>query len=105
MAEFDRNEVWSLVPPPQNHPIIGTRWVFRNRLDDAGVIIRNKARLVVKGFTQIQGLDYKETFAPVARLKAITIFLAYVAHKGFKVYQTDVKSSFLNGELDTEVYL
>ena len=73
------------MPPPQNHPIVGTRWVFRNKLDDAGVIIRNKARLVAKGFTLIEGLDYDETFAPVARLEAIIIFLAYVAHKGFKV--------------------
>nr|KAJ0203442.1 hypothetical protein LSAT_V11C500244710 [Lactuca sativa] len=76
-----------------------------NNLDDAGVIIQNKARLVAKGFTQIKCLDYNETFAPVARLEAIRIFLAYVAHKTFKVYQMDVKSDFLNGELDTEVYL
>ena len=65
LAEFDRNEVSSLVPP-QNHPIVGTGWVFRKKLDDAGVIIRNKARSVAKGFTQIEGLDYDETFAPVA---------------------------------------
>ncbi|KAL7610819.1 hypothetical protein Lser_V15G13019 [Lactuca serriola] len=87
LAEFDRNEVWTLVPPPQNHPIVSRRW----------------ARLVAKGFTHIEGLDYDETFAPVARLEAIIIFLAYAGHKGFKVYQMDVKSAFLNGELDTEV--
>ena len=105
LAEFDQNEGWTLVPPPPNHPIVGTRWVFNNKLDDAGVIIRNKARLVAKWFTQIEGLDYDETFAPAARLVAIIIFLAYDVHKGFKVYQMDVKSAFLNGELDTEVYL
>ena len=105
LAGFDRNEVWTLVPPPQYHPIVGTRWVFQNKLDEARVIIRNKERLVAKGFTQIEGLDYDETFAPISRLEAIIIFLSYAAHKGFKVYQMDVKSAFLNGELDTEVYL
>ena len=105
LAEFDRNEVWTLVPPPLNHPIVGTKWGGRNKLDDVEVIIRNKARAVAKGFTQIEGLDYNETFAHIAHLEAIKIFLAYAAHKGFEVYQMDVKSSFHNGELDTEVYL
>ena len=75
LVEFDRNEVWTLVPPPPDHLIVGTRWVFRNKLDDTWVIIRNKARLVAKGFTQIADLDYNETFAPVARLEEIRIFL------------------------------
>ena len=81
------------------------RLIFWNKLDEAVVIIQNKARLVAKGFTQIEGLDYDETFAPVACLEVIKIFLAYAAHKGFKVYQIDIKTSFLNGELDIEVYL
>ncbi|KAL4573036.1 hypothetical protein LXL04_019829 [Taraxacum kok-saghyz] len=105
LAEFDRNEVWTLVPPPSDHPLIGTRWVFRNKLYDSGVIIRNKARLVAKGFTQIEGLDYDETYAPVARLKAIRMFLTYAAYKPFKVYQMEVKIAFLNGELKEECYV
>ena len=103
LTEFDRNEVWTLVPPPQDHPIVGTRSVFWNKLEDTVVIIRNKARLVAKGFTKIEGLEYDETFAPISRLEAIRTFLAYAAHKGFKVHQNDVKSAFLNGELDTEL--
>ena len=74
-------------------------------MDEAGIVTRNKARLVAKGYSQQEGIDFDETFAPVARLEAIRIFLAYVAHANFKVYQMDVKSAFLNGELEEEVYL
>jgi len=105
LAEFERNEVWSLVPPPSGHTIIGTRWVFKNKLDDDGCIIRNKARLVAQGYKQQEGIDFEETFGPVARLEAIRIFLAYAAHKNFRVHQMDVKSAFLNGELQEEVYV
>ena len=78
---------------------------FRNKKDENGVVIRNKARLVAQGYCQEEGIDYKETFAPVARLEAIRIFLAYAAHRGFKVHQMDVKSAFLNGKLKEEVYV
>ena len=74
-------------------------------MDEAGVVVRNKARLVAKGYSQQEGIDYDETFAPVARLEAIRIFLAFAAHSNFKVYQMDVKSAFLNGELAEEVYV
>ncbi|KAJ9538587.1 hypothetical protein OSB04_031320 [Centaurea solstitialis] len=80
-------------------------WVFHNKKDENGVVIRNKARLVPQGYCQEEGIDYDETFAPVARLEAIRIFLAYVSHRGFKVYQMDVKSAFLNGKLKEEVYV
>ncbi|KAK8939176.1 hypothetical protein KSP39_PZI011715 [Platanthera zijinensis] len=103
--QFERNKVWELVPKPKDHPIIGTKWVFRNKLDDQGVIVRNKARLVAQGYSQQEGIDYDQTFAPVARLEAIRIFLAYAAHKSFKVYQMDVKSAFLNGDIKEEVYV
>ncbi|KAI3692966.1 hypothetical protein L6452_32791 [Arctium lappa] len=78
---------------------------IRNIKDEDGIIIRNKDRLVAMGYCQEEGIDYHETFAPVARLEAIRIFLAYAAHKGFKVYQMDVKSAFLNGKLNEEVYV
>ena len=74
-------------------------------MDENGIVIRNKARLVAKGYSQKEGIDFDETFAPVARLEAIRIFLAYAAHANFKVYQMDVKSAFLNGELEEEVYV
>ena len=93
------------MPRPQNRKVIDTRWVFRNKLDEEGIVTRNKARLVAKGFSQAEGIDYDETFAPVARLEAIRMFLAFAAHSNFKVYQMDVKSAFLNGELDEEVYV
>ncbi len=105
LEQFERNKVWTLVPKPANKSIIGTRWVFRNKMDENGIIIRNKARLVAQGYRQEEGIDYDETFAPVARLEAIRLFLAFAAHRNFKVYQMDVKSAFLNGELHEEVYV
>ena len=105
LNQFERQKVWKLVPRPKNKSIIGTKWVFRNKLDGDGIITRNKARLVAKGYSQEEGIDYDETYAPVARLEAIRIFLAFAAHSNFKVYQMDVKSSFLNGELEEEVYV
>ncbi|KAJ9561581.1 hypothetical protein OSB04_006741 [Centaurea solstitialis] len=85
----------------ETHP----KWVFHNKKDENGVVICNKARLVAQGYCQEEGIHYDETFAPVARLEAIRIFLAYAAHRGFKVYQMDVKSAFLNGKLKEEVYV
>ena len=105
LAEFKWNAVWKLIPKPKGHTIVGTRWVFRNKLDELGAVIRNKARLVAQGYHQQEWIDYDETFAPVARIEAIHIFLAYAAHKKFTVFQMDVKSAFLNGELKEEVYL
>ena len=102
--QFDKQEVWALVPRPKGKSTIGTRWVFRNKVDD-GIIVRNKARLVAKGYSQEEGIDYDETYTPVARLEAIRIFLAFAAHSNFKVYQMDLKSAFLNGKLEEEVYL
>ena len=104
LNEFDRNKVWNLVPPPEDHSIIGTRWVFRNKLDENGKVIRNKARLVAQGYNQEEGIDYEETFAPVARLEAIRILLAFASSKNIKLFQMDVKCAFLNGYLQ-EVYV
>ncbi|KAJ9556991.1 hypothetical protein OSB04_011605 [Centaurea solstitialis] len=84
LAEFIRNNVWLLVPRPRKRTIIGSKWIFENKLDEIGTIIRNKARLVAQGYRQEEGIDYDETFAPVARLEAIRLFLAFAAHMNFK---------------------
>ena len=81
LNQFERLKVWTLVPRPPKQTIIGTKWVFKNKKDESGLVVRNKARLVAKGYNQ----DYDETFAPVARMEAIRIFLAFAAHKGFVV--------------------
>ena len=77
LNQFERNNVWELVEKPENYPIIGTKWVFRNKLDENGTVIRNKARLVAKGYNQEEGINYEETYAPIARLEAIRMLLAY----------------------------
>ena len=105
LNQFEHQKVWKLVPRPNNKKMIDTRWVFRNELDEEGIVTRNKAILVAKGFSQVEGIDYDETFASVARLEAIRMFLAFAAPSNFKVYQMDVKSAFLNRELDEEVYI
>ncbi|CAH9083075.1 unnamed protein product [Cuscuta europaea] len=105
LNQFDRLDVWTLVPKPPQKTIIGTKWVFKNKKDEEGIVIRNKARLVAKGYNQQEGIDYDETFAPVARIEAIRLFLAYAAHKNFTVFQMDVKTAFLNGVLEEEVYV
>ncbi|WVZ93409.1 LOW QUALITY PROTEIN: hypothetical protein U9M48_039389, partial [Paspalum notatum var. saurae] len=97
LENFERNHVWDLVEPPPNCRSIGTKWVFKNKQGENGMVVRNKARLVAQGFCQIGGIDYEETFALVARLEAIRILLTFAASKGFKLQQKDVKSAFLNG--------
>jgi hypothetical protein len=104
LNNFTRNEVWHLVPHP-NQNVVGTKWVFRNKQDEHGVVTRNKARLVAKCYSQVKGLDFNETYAPVARLEWIHILLAYATYHGFKLYQMDVKSAFLNGPIKKEVYV
>jgi hypothetical protein len=104
LNNFTRNEVWHLVPRP-NQNVVGTKWIFRNKQDEHGVVTRNKARLVAKGYSQVEGLDFGETYAPVARLESIRISLAYATYHGFKLYQMDVKSAFLNGPIKEEVYV
>jgi hypothetical protein len=104
LNNFKRNKVWSLVERPKQN-IVGTKWVFRNKQDEFGVVTRNKARLVGEGYSQVEGLDFEETFALVARLESICILLAYATHHDFKLYQMDVKSVFLNGSIKEEVYM
>ncbi|WVZ58723.1 LOW QUALITY PROTEIN: hypothetical protein U9M48_008963 [Paspalum notatum var. saurae] len=103
LENFERNH--DLVEPPPNCRPIGTKWVFKNKQGEDGMVVRNKARLVAQGFYQKEGIDYEETFAPVARLEAISILLAFAASKGFKLQQMDAKSAFLNGFIEEEVYV
>ena len=105
LHQFVRNDVWELVPRLKGVNVIGTKWIFKNKLDEHGTVIRNKSRLVAQGYTQVEGIDFDETFAPVARLKSIRILLAITSHLNFKLYQMDVKSTFLNGMLQEEVYV
>jgi len=103
--QFARNEVWTLVPRSKEMNVIGTKWVFKNKIDEQGVIVRNKARLVAKGYNQEEGIDFGETYVPVARLEAVKLLLAYACLKGFRLHQMDVKRAFLNVFIDEEVYL
>jgi len=105
LNQFARNEVWFLVPNTAEMNIIGSKWFFINKLDEDGMITRKKARLVAKGHNQEEGIDYGETFAPVARLEAVRLLLAFSCMSGFKLFQMDVKSVFLNGYINEEVYV
>ncbi|GKD06113.1 retrovirus-related pol polyprotein from transposon TNT 1-94 [Tanacetum coccineum] len=105
LNEFERLEVWELVPRPDKVMVITLKWIYKVKLDELGGILKNKARLVARGYRQEEGIDFEESFAPVARLDAIRIFLAYAAHMNMIVYQMDVKTAFLNGILREEVYV
>ncbi|GJR26153.1 putative ribonuclease H-like domain-containing protein [Tanacetum coccineum] len=105
LLQFKLQKVWTLVDLPNGKRAIGTKWVYRNKKDERGIVIKNKARLVAQGYTQEEGIDYDEVFAPVARIEAIRLFLAYASFKDFVVYQMDVKSAFLYGKIKEEVYV
>nr|GEU44169.1 retrovirus-related Pol polyprotein from transposon TNT 1-94 [Tanacetum cinerariifolium] len=100
-----RSQAQDKIPNPKDMTIIGTKWVYRNKLDENGFVSRNKARLVAQGYNQQEGIDYDETYAPVARLESIRILLAYACALDFKLFQMDVKSAFLNGFINEEVYV
>jgi hypothetical protein len=104
LNNFKCNEVWCLVERPKQN-IVGTKWVFHNNQDEQGVITRNKAWPVAKCYSQVEGLNFDETFAPVARFELIHMLLAYATHHDFKLYQMDVKGAFLNGPIKDEVYV
>ncbi|KAA0060315.1 gag-pol polyprotein [Cucumis melo var. makuwa] len=103
LLQFKRNSVWTLVPKPDRVNVIGTKWIFKNKTDESRNVTKNKARLVAQGYAQVEGVDFDETFAPVAKLEAIRLLLIYF--QKFKMYQMDVKSAFLNGYLNEEVYV
>ena len=103
--QFVWNDVWELVPRPKGVNVIGTKWIFKNKSDEHGTVLRNKSRLITQGYTQVEGVDFDKTFAPVTRLESIRILLTIFSHLNFKLYQMDVKSDFLNGMLQEEVYV
>nr|GEU77582.1 putative ribonuclease H-like domain-containing protein [Tanacetum cinerariifolium] len=105
LLQFMLQEVWTLVDLPNEKRVIGTKWVSRNKKDERGIMIRNKARLVAQGHTQEEGIDYDEVFSLVTRIEAIRLFLAYASFKDFVVYQMDVKSAFLYGKIEEDVYV
>jgi hypothetical protein len=96
LHQFIRNDVWTLVPRHANHNIIGTKWIFKNKSDEHGTVVKKNTCLVAQGYTQIEGIDFDEIFSSIARLESIRILLSIVCHLGFKHYQMDVKSAFLN---------
>ncbi|GJZ56316.1 retrovirus-related pol polyprotein from transposon TNT 1-94 [Tanacetum coccineum] len=103
--EFDRLKVWELVPRPDYVMVIGLKWIYKVMLDEYGDVLKDKARLVAKGYRQEEGIDFEESFAPVARIEAIRIFIANAATKNMIIYQMDVKTAFLNGDLQEEVFV
>nr|GEZ32973.1 retrovirus-related Pol polyprotein from transposon TNT 1-94 [Tanacetum cinerariifolium] len=103
--EFDRLQVWELVPQPDCVMIITLKWIYKVKLDVYGDVLKNKARLVAKGYRQEEGIDFEESFASVSCIEAVRIFIANAASKNMTIYQMDVKTSFLNDELKEEVYV
>ena len=104
LSMIDKNNTWNLVDPPKGKDIIGLKWVYKTKYNEDGSIQKHKARLVAKGYSQQPGVDFNETFAPIARIETIRLVLAIAAQLELYVYQMDVKSAFLNGELKEEVY-
>ena len=105
LLQFQRNDVWTLVPRPKGEHIIGTKWIFLNKTDEEGNVICNKARLVAQEYSQMEGVDYDATFTPVACMESIKILFALACHLKFKLYQMDVIPTFLNGLLKEDIYV
>jgi hypothetical protein len=105
LNQIGKNQTWELVPRPKDKNVIGPKWVFRNKSNEDGKVVRNKTRLVYKGYVQVEGIEFEETSTLVARLESIRMFLAFSNFNDFKVYQMDVKSTFLNGYLEEEEYI
>nr|GFD03393.1 hypothetical protein [Tanacetum cinerariifolium] len=102
---FNRLDVWELVDRPLFTNVINLKWLWKNKRDEENTVIRNKSRLVAKGYAQKEGVDFEESFAPVARLEVVRLYIAYATHKSFTIYQMDVKTAFLYGPLKEEVYI
>ncbi|GJS75068.1 retrovirus-related pol polyprotein from transposon TNT 1-94 [Tanacetum coccineum] len=105
LNQFERLQVWELVPRPEGKNVIALKWLWKNKCDAENIVVRNKSRLVAKGYKQEEGIDFEESFAPVARLEAVRMFIAFAAHMNITIFQMDVKTAFLNGPLKEEVYV
>ncbi|GJZ34601.1 retrovirus-related pol polyprotein from transposon TNT 1-94 [Tanacetum coccineum] len=105
LLQFKRLDVWVLVPPLDNVKPLMLKWLLKRKHDEENTVIRNKTRLVVRGYRQEEGIDFKESFSPIARMESVMIFLAYDVHKSFTVFQMDVKTVFLHGTLNEDVYV
>jgi hypothetical protein len=105
LVSIEKNGTWTLTHLPAGHRPIGLKWVFKTKRDAAGAVVKHKARLVAKGYVQREGVDFDEVFAPVARLDSVHVLVAVAAHLGWQLHHLDVKSAFLNGELEEEVYV
>ena len=105
LGQFKRSEVWDLTPRPAESNVVGTKWIFKNKINEDGLVVRNKARLAAQVYSQVEGVDFEETFAPVARLESIMFLFGMACALNFKLHQMDVKSAFLNGVLQEEVYV
>ena len=105
LNQFVRNDVWELAPRPEGFHVIDTKWIFKNTTDEDGEIIQNKSQLVAQGYTQVEGVDFDESFTPVARLESICILMSIACTMNFKLCQMDVKCAFLNGYLNEEVFI
>ncbi|GJU19256.1 retrovirus-related pol polyprotein from transposon TNT 1-94 [Tanacetum coccineum] len=105
LNQFERLQVWELIPRPKGKSIIALEWLWKNKCDAENIVVQNKTRLMAKGYKQEEGIDFEESFSPVARLEAVRMFIAYVAHKNITIFQMDVKMAFLNGPLKEEVYV
>nr|GFC47808.1 Gag-Pol polyprotein [Tanacetum cinerariifolium] len=105
LHQFDRLAVWELVDRPLCTNVINLKWLWKNKRDEENTVIRNKSRLVARGYVQNEGVDFEESFAPVARLEDVRLFIAYAAHKSITIYQMDVKTAFLYGPPKEEVYV
>ncbi|GKD29821.1 retrovirus-related pol polyprotein from transposon TNT 1-94 [Tanacetum coccineum] len=103
LNQFKRLQVWELVLRPNGKNIIALKWLWKNKYDAKNIVVQNKTRLVEKGYRQEKGIDFEESFALVARLEAVRMFIAYAAHKNITIFQMDVKTAFLNGPLKEEV--
>ncbi|GKE75826.1 retrovirus-related pol polyprotein from transposon TNT 1-94 [Tanacetum coccineum] len=105
LNQFERLQVWELISRPEGKNIIALKWLWKNKCDAKNIMVQNKNRLVAKGYKQEEGIDFEESFAPVACLKAVRMFIAYAAHKNITIFQMDVKTAFLNGPSKEEVYV
>ncbi|GJZ06165.1 retrovirus-related pol polyprotein from transposon TNT 1-94 [Tanacetum coccineum] len=105
LNQFERLQVWELVPRPEGKNVIALKWLWKNKCDAENIVVRNKSHLVAKGYKQEEGIDFEESFAPVARLEAVRMFIAFAAHRNITIFQMDVKTAFLNGPLKEEVYV